>query len=251
MDGKTLKLLVDLHINNKRQGPGSEEVLEKILGILNINKESKLEIVDIGCGTGISTISLLEKTNSNVTAVDFLPEFLEKLKQTADQKELSSRLKVIKADMGNLLFQQEQFDLIWSEGAIYNIGFEKGVTAWKHFLKKDGHLVLTEITWLKDNIPAEIKNHWDSEYPEIDTASNKIKVLEKSGYIPIGYFPLLPDCWLDNYYDPLQAGFSSFLERHNHSDAAKNIVATEEKEIALYKQYKDFYSYGVYIAKKI
>ncbi len=83
MDEKTLKLLVDLHIGNKRQGPGSDEIVRKILGILNLDKNSKLEIVDIGCGTGASSIEILKNTNANITAVDFLPEFLEKLKKKA------------------------------------------------------------------------------------------------------------------------------------------------------------------------
>lgn len=47
MDKQTLKLLVDLHINNKRQGPGSDEITRKILSLLNLDKNSELEIVDI------------------------------------------------------------------------------------------------------------------------------------------------------------------------------------------------------------
>jgi hypothetical protein len=62
-----------------------------------------------------------------------------------------------------MIFSDLLIYLIWSEGAIYNIGFEKGIRQWKNFLKKDGYMVLTEITWLKKDLPEETKKHWNTE----------------------------------------------------------------------------------------
>lgn len=247
MDEQALKLLVDLHIGNKRQGPGSDEITKKILGVLGLDKNSKLEIADIGCGTGASTIEILKNTNSNITAVDFLPQFLDKLKSVG--KDFEDRLTVVEADMGNLPFKENQFDVIWSEGAIYNIGFEKGVKEWTKFLKENGYIVLSEITWIKENVPEEIKKHWETEYPEIDFAENKIKILEKNGFEMINYFLLPEKCWLDTYYSPLESGYRDFLERNNNSEETRQIVEENKKETKLYRKYKDYFSYGVYIAK--
>jgi SAM-dependent methyltransferase len=251
MDEETLKLLTDLHIHNQRQGPGSQASFELMMKLSNINKTAKIEIADIGSGTGSSTIPLLQNTNANVTAVELLPAFLTELTEQAKENNLLERVTTIEADMADLPFQDEQFDVIWSEGAVYNIGFEKGVREWKRFLKTNGIMVLSEITWLTLDVPEKLRSHWEQEYPEIDTASNKIALLEKNGYAPIGYFPLSSDCWLDNYYKPLEASFADFLDRHNHSDMAKEIVVAEEKEIALYKEFQDYISYGVYISKKL
>ncbi len=251
MDKKTLQLLVDLHVNNKRQGPGSDETVRKILSILNIDKNSELEMADIGCGTGGSSIEILKNTNFKITAVDFLPEFLKKLNVVAREQGFDKRIKTLESDMGNLPFQDEQFDLIWSEGAIYNIGFKRGVTEWKKFLKKNGYMVLTEITWLKNDIPEEIKNHWNTEYPEIDFAENKKKILQDNGFELTDYFVLPENCWIDEYYIPLENGFDDFLERNNNSEEARVVVEENKKEIELYKKYKDCFSYGVYIAKKV
>jgi SAM-dependent methyltransferase len=82
----------------------------------------------------------------------------------------------------------EEFDVIWSEGAIYNMGFAAGVSAWRRFLKPGGKLIVSEITWLTADRPAELQSHRDAEYPEIDVASAKIGILERQGYIPEGYF---------------------------------------------------------------
>jgi hypothetical protein len=54
---------------------------------------------------------------------------------------------------------------------------------------------------------------------------------------------------LENYYTPLQQSFAGFLERHQYSAAAKDIVAAEEHEIALYRQHQEHVSYGMYVAR--
>lgn len=131
------------------------------------------------------------------------------------------------------------------------MGFEAGVVAWSRFLKPGGKLIVSEITWLSATRPPELQSHWDGEYPEIDVASVKIGILEQHGYCPEAYFYLPTHCWIENYYGPMKSRFDAFLERHGRSDQAKGIVEAEKLEIALYEKYSDYYSYGVYIAKKI
>jgi SAM-dependent methyltransferase len=251
MDDETLRLLIDLHVNNKRQGPGSDTAFARALELSGIDTQAPLKIADIGCGTGSATIPLLKNTNATVTAVELLPTFLEKLKVNADAVGVVHRIQTIEADMANLPFEDAQFDAMWSEGAIYNIGFENGIKNWKRFLKPNGVLVISEITWTRSDIPEELKSHWEQEYPEVDIASNKIAILERSGYSAIGYFTLTPDCWLKNYYEPIQKDLGAFLERNKNNAKAIEIVEAEEREYELYKKYQDFYSYGVYIARKL
>ena len=44
--------------------------------------------------------------------------------------------------MFEMNFSKESFDIIWSEGSIYAIGFEKGLTDWKKFIKTNGYLAV-------------------------------------------------------------------------------------------------------------
>ncbi len=90
----------------------------------------------------------------------------------------------------------------------------------------------------------------DNEYPEIDVASAKIRILEKHGYSPVGYFALPEHCWLDQYYRPMQARLEDFLNRNGNSEEARAVVAADQQEIDLYETYKAHISYGVYVAKK-
>ena len=245
------QLLIDLHKSANRQGPGSDTETEKALSLAMIDQKAPLKIADIGCGTGASTLLLARLLKAQITAVDFLQDFLEVLEHRAENMGLSEKITTLNCSMDNLPFDDEEYDVIWSEGAIYNIGFEKGVMDWNRYLKVGGVLVVSEITWITDSRPPEIQKYWEGEYAEINVASSKIGVLENNGYSPIGYFVLPEYCWLDNYYRPMQDSFKDFLNRNGNSEEARAIVEWEKREIELYEKYRNYYSYGVYIAKKV
>jgi len=245
-----LQLLMDLHRQAERQGPGGEVETKRALELAGLDRERALKIADIGCGTGPSTILLAKTLNAQITAVDFLAEFLEELQSRARAHGVADKITALNCAMDALPFAAGEFDAIWSEGAVYNMGFEAGVSAWRRFLKPGGKLIVSEITWLSAKRPLELQSHWEREYPEIDVASAKIGILERHGYIPEAYFVLPTHCWLENYYRPLQQRFDAFLERHNRSEQASAIVEAEQHEIALYEKYSAYYSYGVYVAKK-
>jgi SAM-dependent methyltransferase len=242
------RLLVDLHKDAVRQGPGGDAETEMALDLSMADRSTPLKVADIGCGTGASTLLLASHLNAKITAVDFLKEFLEVLETKAKEAGLSDTICTVACPMERLPFEDEEFDVIWSEGAIYNMGFRNGITAWRRYLKPGGLLVVSEITWLTKSRPRELEKHWEREYPEIDVASSKIRVLEECGYSPVGYFVLPEHCWLDNYYRPMQERFDVFLRRNNNSREAQAIVEAETTEIELYEEYKEYYSYGVYIA---
>lgn len=245
------ELLIDLHRDGHRQGPGGDAETELALDLTTIDRSAPLKIADIGCGTGASTILLARLLpNARITAVDFLQDFLDVLEREAAGAGVADRIGPLAGSMDDLPFADEEFDVFWSEGAIYNIGFEKGVADWRRFLKPGGVLVASEVTWITDARPAELQDHWDQAYPEIDVASAKIAILEKHGYAPLGYFVLPQRCWLDEYYGPMQARFADFLDRNGNTEEAREVVAAEQREIDLYDEYKAHYGYGVYIGRK-
>lgn len=245
------QLLIDLHKRAKRQGPGGDAETRMAINLAGLSSSAPLKIADIGSGTGASTLLLARTLNAQITAVDFLPDFTEVLKANAEKEGLSKKIDPLVCSMDSLPFDEEEYDVIWSEGAIYNMGFENGINDWQRFLKPGGLLIVSEITWTTNDRPLEIEEYWAGEYPEIDTASARISILENSGYSPVGYFVLPEHCWLDNYYRPMQSSFSAFLARNDNNEKAQTIVDAEKTEIALYEKFKKYYSYGVYIAKKL
>lgn len=244
------QLLIDLHRRAIRQGPGGEAETKRAMELAGLDGSRPLKIADIGCGTGASTILLAKELDAEITAVDVLPDFLDELQSRANLHGVADRITTLNCSMDTLPFTVGEFDVIWSEGAVYNMGFEAGVSAWSRFLKYGGKLIVSEITWLSATRPLELQSHWKREYPEVDLASTKIGVLERHGYSPEAYFVLPMHCWLENYYRPMQSRFDAFLERNGRSDQAKAIVEAEKHEIILYEKYSAYYSYGVYVAKK-
>jgi SAM-dependent methyltransferase len=245
-----LELIIDLHKNSERQGPGSENDTLKALNFLHLPTDQNLKVADIGCGSGGQTITLAKNLKGRIIAVDLFAEFLNELNEKSQNLGLTEKIVTLEKSMDDLPFAEGEFDLIWSEGAIYNIGFENGLKKWKDYLKVGGYLAVSEITWITHNRPKEIEEFWKTEYPEVDTASNKIKQLENNGYTLVGYFYLSQDSWIETYYKPMQARFENFLKRNNNSELARKVVEDNQAEIDLYQKFKDYYSYGFYIARK-
>lgn len=250
MDQAYLELIIDLHLGSDRQGPGSDAETLKALSFTKLPVDQVIQVADLGCGSGGQTLSLAKALNAHITAVDFLPAFLDELNQKAQKENLSEKITPLAASIDQLPFEKESLDLIWSEGAIYNLGFERGITEWREYLKPKGYLAVSEITWTTNNRPKEIEDFWQNAYPEIDNASNKIKHLEAQGYTITGYFYLDPSSWLNKYYEPMENRFDLFLARNKKSEAAKAIVKEHQDEIELYRKYQAYYSYGFYIARK-
>ncbi len=246
-----LEFMIDFHKDNKRQGPGSPEDTLKALSFMDLNEEKEYKIADIGCGTGAQTLTLAENINGEITAIDIFPQMLEKLNFNAKAQGLEDKINTHKESMDDLSLEKESLDIIWSEGAIYIMGFEAGIKQWKKFLKPGGYIAVSEITWLSKDRPKAIEDYWNDEYTEMDTASNKIKILEENGFIIIAYFTLPESCWTDHYYIPMEKRFDAFLEKHNHSEVVKKMINQTKEEMKMYDKYKDCFSYGFYIAKKI
>ncbi|MGB5135797.1 MAG: class I SAM-dependent methyltransferase [Prochlorococcaceae cyanobacterium] len=246
-----LQLLVDLHRHGHRQGPGGDAETEQALDLARVDRSAPLKVADIGCGTGASTLLLARLLNARIIAVDFLREFLDVLEERAQAMGVADTITTLACSMDNLPFARGELDMIWAEDSIYNIGFERGVAAWRDCLKPGGLLVASEITWLTASRPADLQRYWDADHPEIDVAFAKIRILERHGFTPIGYFVLPERCWLDEYFSPLQSRLAAFRSRNGDTDAVRVIINAEKREIALYEQYKAFYSYGFYIARKV
>jgi ubiquinone/menaquinone biosynthesis C-methylase UbiE len=243
-------LICEYFSSIERQGPGSPEVTIKALSFIdNLTENSR--IADIGCGTGGQTMTLAQNSQGNIIGVDLFQNFVDIFNTNATKLDLQGRVKAIVGSMDNLPFRDEEFDLIWSEGAIYNIGFERGLNDWNRFLKKGGYIAVSEASWFTQERPAEIEKFWVDAYPEIDTIPNKVAIMQKAGYVPVATFILPENCWVEHFYVPQTKAQELFLKKYAGNKTAEDLVANERHEAQLYAKYKEFYGYVFYIGKKI
>lgn len=152
-------LICEYFSSVERQGPGSPEVTLKALDFIeNLSVQSR--IADLGCGTGTQTITLARHTPGQIVGLDLFPDFISIFEQNIQKLDLQDRVKGIVGSMDDLPFGKEEFDLIWSEGAIYNIGFQHGLHTWREYLRKGGYVAVSEVSWFTDKRPAEINDFW-------------------------------------------------------------------------------------------
>ena len=234
----------------QRQGPGSRDATLRALSFID-NLTPHALIADLGCGTGGQTMTLAEHTPCHIVALDLFPAFIDRLNATAAEHGFANRIMGEVGSMDALPFAEESIDVIWSEGAIYNIGFERGLRLWHNYLKTGGYIAVTESVWLTDERPAEIQRFWDDAYPEMDSVARKMAVLQRTGYRLVATFVLPHECWTDNFYRPQSVAQEQFLAKYADNPAATTFVEYQRHEAQLYERYKDYYGYAFFIACKI
>lgn len=245
-----LDLICDFFANMERQGPGSVEATLKALSFID-NLTDHSAIADIGCGTGGQTMTLAQHTSARITGLDFMPHFIDIFNRNARQLGLNDRVKGIVGSMDDLPFEPESLDLIWSEGAIYNIGFERGLNEWRKYIKPGGYIAVTESSWFTDERPEEIHNYWVEAYPEIDTIVNQVAKVHKAGYLPVATFILPESCWTEHYFAQKIEAQKIFLTQYAGNAIAEEFSALQTVEAELYDRYTEFYGYTFFIAKKV
>ncbi len=241
-------LFFELFDGLPRQGPGDAASTLRALALVP-GIGSGTRILDIGCGTGCQTLVLARNSPARIVAVDNHPPFVEVLNREAARLGIANRLEARVADMRRLDFADGSFDLIWCEGAIYNVGVAQGLGDWRPLLARAGHIALTEVCWRQADPPAECAAFWDQEYPAIRDASVLLKTIDDCGYETVGHFPLPASAWWDDYYRPLQKNLTAFRKRYPDASDAQELADQCQREIDIWRAYSAFYGYDFFVMR--
>lgn len=237
MDDGDLALLFELFGDTPRQGPGSTDSTRRALGLLP--RSMRIErVLDLGCGTGGSTLVLAEETGARVTAVDRHGPFLATLCARARERGLGHRITTICADMANPAALGRGFDLAWAEGSAYAIGFENALRAWRPLLRPGGCLVLTELVWFVAEPSEGARAFFASEYPDMRDEATRIDQAARARYEPIGSFRLPPADW-HAYYAGLEGPLRDAIARHGE----RAIHRAMRRERDVYEVHGEDYGY--------
>jgi SAM-dependent methyltransferase len=232
-----------------RQGPGDCESTERalqLLPILNTNQR----ILDIGCGSGAQTIDLARATEARIVAVDNHPPFISQLRKRATEEGFDERITAQVGDMNELQFPDRSFDVIWSEGAIFIMGFGKGLAAWRRLLPRGGHLVVSEFCWLEDNPPAEMEEMLMDECSDVGGVEARRKAVAEHGYRLLDDFVLPEAGWWENYYLPLGECLERFRLSHAGNPEALDVADRSQREIDLYRRHAGSFGYVFFVLQR-
>lgn len=243
-----MSLFIEMFAALPRQGPGSEACTLRALEALKPHLTPAPAILDIGCGAGAQTLTLAKALpDAIITAVDLEASLLEKLSRDAHELGLAERIETMSGDMGEMgkLELDRTFDLIWSEGAIYIIGLEQGLQAWKPLLKAGGCLAISHIAWLTDSPSSLALNFWQMAYPQIAHRQANADIIQQQGFRIVDQFDLPASAWWQDYYTPMEQA----LEQLPDTPEAEALALECRTEIDLYKQHGEEYGYVFWLLK--
>jgi SAM-dependent methyltransferase len=241
-------IFFEIHQGLPREGPGRNTCTRKAFRMLP--EMDKPRILDVGCGPGAPTMELARLTQGNISGLDIHQPYLDRLANKIEKAGLSNRVRVINRSMFEMDFPEDSFDIIWAEGSIFIIGFERGLREWRRFIKPKGFLVVHEVAWLRNDPPQEIQDYWKEQYPDIKTISENLERIPGCGYDIIGYFPLPEDAWWKEYYGPLEKRIRLLKKKYAGNTKALSVLHNEELEIEMYKKYSSWYGSVFFVMQR-
>lgn len=244
-----MEILGKLFFDLPRQGPGSNASTGRALQTFSA-LPAKPRILDVGCGGGMQTVHLARESGGHVTAVDISGPLLERLQQRANREGVAANIETLACSMDAMPFPENTFDLIWSEGAIYNMGLAEGLANWQRFLKPGGYIAVTEISWLTDAPPEEAFSFWQAAYPKIAGIRENVEKIKNVNLLPVGHFPLPDSDWWDEFYHPMEKRCQELLTEYTEASESRDFLESELREIALFREYSSSYGYVFYLMQK-
>jgi SAM-dependent methyltransferase len=207
-------------------------------------------ILDIGCGQGRATLELARLSGGQVVGLDIDEAALEVLSRKIEDERLTDHVQVVHGSMFDIDFPDASFDILWAEGALNIIGFEKGLRAWRRLLKPSGFLVVHEGAWLQPDPPQAIVDRWQPVFPEIDTVPGYVAQLPRCGYQLIGQFALPEDFWWRNFYALLDERICELRQKHAEDQTSQQSLDREQREVDLFHKHARWYGSAFLVMQK-
>jgi SAM-dependent methyltransferase len=230
----------------EKLGPGTDADTLHVLGQL---PRSRFDlVVDAGCGAGRQTIALARALGTPIDAIDSHQPFLDELQRRAVQHGVAQLIRGHCMDMNDIPKTFSEIDLLWSEGAAYNIGFDNALRVWSTAIRSGGLAVLSELTWLEEKVPDHVGEFYRAAYPDMKRAADNISMARAAGYAVLGTHTLPREAWVDRYYDVLELRAKALAE---HPDGSVREFARETlKEIEVFETSAGSFGYVFYVLER-
>lgn len=233
-----------------RQGPGNRACAARALALCGALPPAPA-VLDLGCGVGGQTLHLAELTFGTIVAVDSHAPSVERLRATVAARGLAERVRPEVGDMASLELPPASFDLVWSEGALYNIGIANALSVCHGLLRRGGYLAFTDAVWRRDDPPPEVKAGFDLDYPTMGRVPGVLAAIEREGLSLIGHFTLPDEAWWDDFYTPMQRRIQEL--RHAHAGDAEALAVLDllAQEPEMHRRHSAYYAYEFFVARRM
>jgi len=252
MSGPTprfMQIFFELFESLPRQGPGNRACAARALALCNGLPPSPA-VIDLGCGAGGQTLHLAELTSGTIVALDSHAPSIERLRATVASRGLAERIRPVVGDMAEPGLPPASFDLVWSEGALYNIGIENALRVCHGLLRPGGCLAFTDAVWRRENMPPEVKAMFEDDYPAMGRVPDVMAAIERCGFSLSGHFTLPGEAWWDDFYTPMELRIAELRGKYEEDDEALAVLDQLAQEPAMHRRHSDCYAYEFFAARR-
>ena len=231
----------------EKLGPGSNTHTLHVLHLLP-RKDFRV-IVDAGCGPGRQTLALARELGTLVHAVDSSQSFLNDLARRAEEAQVRKLVQTHCMDMKDIPGAFPNIDLLWSEGAAYNIGFANALSVWAPAITPGGFAVVSELSWLREEAaPVAVRDFFRSGYPDMRSVQQNAEVVTHAGFKLLSTHTLPRETWVEGYYDILAPRAEALLDHAARS--VREFAAETIREIEVFEQSEDSYGYVFFLLQR-
>jgi SAM-dependent methyltransferase len=243
------EIFFEVYEDLPRQGPGSRSCAVRALGLCRELRESPA-VLDLGCGVGGQTLQLAELTTGSIVAIDSHAPSIERLKAAVAARGLSQRVRAVVGDMASPGQPLGVFDLVWSEGALYNLGLRDALRVCHGLLRPGGYLAFTDAIWCREDPPPEVRAGFDLDYPTMGWLEDDVGVIRECGFELAGHFTLPQEAWWDDFYGPMESRIAELRGRYAADVEAMAILDQIAEEPEMHRRHGDFYAYEFFVARR-
>jgi SAM-dependent methyltransferase len=243
------ELFFELYEGLPRQGPGNRTSAARALSLCR-DLPLLPAVLDLGCGVGAQTLYLSELTSGTIVAIDSHAPSIERLRATLAARGLSLRVQAEVGDMAHPDLPSGSFDIIWSEGALYNIGIENALRICHGLLRPGGYLAFTDAVWRKEYPPPEVKASFDLDYPTMGWVEDVLLAIENCGFEQLGHFTLPDEAWWSDFYTPMQHRIDELRVKYANDAEASSILDQLAQEPELHRRFSDYYAYEFFVVRR-
>ncbi|MEM9755153.1 MAG: class I SAM-dependent methyltransferase [Pseudomonadota bacterium] len=239
-----------LHADLPREGPGEADDVAWAAGIAGLRPDAA--VCDAACGPGADLPAWRAAVpGGSITAFDLHPPFVD---AAAARMAGDPRIRVLR---GRLLRDPNdtlpdprdlgRFDLIWCAGAVYLLGIEACLAAWRDALAPGGVIAFSDAVWLTDAPDPDVRRNW-AEYPGMTDAAGVAARITAAGYETLATRPVSDAAW-EAYYTPIDARIAAL--RPGADDALLTVLDEAAREAALWRAHRGQFGYLLSVVRPV
>ncbi|HPS58623.1 MAG TPA: class I SAM-dependent methyltransferase [Spirochaetota bacterium] len=161
-------------------------------------------ILDVGCGTGVPSLALVERCNGTIFAVDSDIDSVNRFREKVRILGLEERIRVAHGSVFDHSLINRKFDIVLAEGLLNVVGFEAGLAELRHYARSGGFIII---------------------HDELKDDPGKRLIFNEQNLVLLGSFTLDENIWWNEYFACLEKRIHALEDKSQFKKDLEEIEA--------------------------